>query len=60
MIVNIQIGPCRTAIQNLKKNFPDISQDKTSLLEVAIFVRDKQWEQAILFLQVNVFFFSKA
>ena len=49
-----QMGPCRSAIQELKKNFPNVGQDKTALLEVAIFVRDKQWEQAIAFLQVRM------
>ena len=49
----LQPAQCRKAIEELKKNFINISQERIALLEVAIFAREKQWDKAIEHLQVR-------
>jgi len=51
MMYTNQPAQCRKTIEELKKNFTNISQERIALLEVAIFAREKQWDIAIDHLQ---------
>jgi len=46
-----QIANCKKGIENLKKNFPLADANATSLLEAAIFLRDKHADQATSHLE---------
>lgn len=46
-----QIANCKKSIVDMKKNFTDLSDDQTALLEAAIFLRDKHADQAMEHLQ---------